>query len=249
MLHKKSPIGLALNFSDFPERIVFQSPATVNLVATGFGRTVRNSGTRWWDASVIPASSVINGVAGDVITLPFTKNFLAPYTIDLICEVFVNGIKYVYAASNSPDNQVVLSPPVETNLYYLELFAMGLNNSLGSNSVGNNYMQGGNQTQGETQDPAKLFLSEPASVAGSFTISAEYIAYNGSAPLSTFVGTYPYLAGAQLVNVMSPYQLVRHYFDLFGYITHTNAGYYKISVTNSAPGTRSLLNFYHWGVG
>lgn len=249
MLFKKQSINTDLQFSNFPEIVEFAEPKTLNISVTGFGLITGTTGLRWWDTNDLPSSGVITKNAGQTITFPFKKSTLKQgVLLDLIAVVSLDGIKYIYGASNSPDNIVTSAPVVTTNLYYFTLLCAGFNNALGSNNANNNFMQGGTPLYGLSDTPlAYIYLSEPSQTSGVFNILAQYIAYNGSSPGIVFSKQVSYNANSLIIAACSIKEIYDYFYNTLAYRTILNSGYYKIQVVNPDPSFSSLLNFYHWG--
>lgn len=236
-----------------PEYIIPAANGNINISVNGNGLIKGTSGRRWWDSNLLNDNGVIAGVKDVPIQLPFVNTNLYNGMVDLICEVLINGTKYIYAASNSPDNVVVTSAPSNANVYYLELLCAGLNNSTGNSNSNNNFMQGGRPTQGAASGngqsgQAKIYFGETTQSAGSFSIVGEYISYDNTTPaIAAFTKTVPYAAGVNFVDAVTMAELLSHYYNQTAYFTYTTPGFYKIQVNNVNPAYRSALNYYHFG--
>lgn len=249
MLYKKQTIPAGLNFSNFPEVFTTQNPLAVNINATGYGATVKSTGFRWWDINLLTANGVITLAANGSFTLPFSKNFLnSSFLMDLIVKVNLNGNPYWYAASNSPDNITLSTSAEDKKLFHIDLFCMGLTNSIGNSLTNNHFMQGGTGTFGEGSQTIKVYLSEPSTAVGSFSIVATYLSYNNTTPVNAvFTKTVNYSANQSAITLSTIREIFLYFFNTFGYLTYQHAGYYKIQVTCSDPSYTSMLNYYHYG--
>lgn len=251
MLHKRQKVLSGTNFLDLPENIIPAINSNISILVTGSGLIKGTSGLRWWDSNLLTDNGIVAGIQDVPIVLPFTNAYLYPGLVDLIAEVTIGTETFFYAASNSPDNAVTTAAASNAIVYYLDLFCCELYNNVQSPATNsrNHYMQGGIAAQAEFSFFAQIRLSEPAPTSGSFTVVVQYFAYNGSAPaILPFVKTVSYTAGATSINAISGVELVTYYYTVGGYVTWQHAGYYKISVTNTDPNYRSLLNYYHWGM-
>jgi hypothetical protein len=255
MLHKTADVSITSDyFSSFPEQITFDSTGTVIVSVSGTGLVKGTTGRRWWDSAVLSPGS-ISGSPGSIVVFPFTKQFFAPYYLDLIATVTVDGVPYVYGTSNHPDNVVSTVSSTNVDLYYLDLYSMGLgvlNGAiavLGNNNANNHFMQGGDPKTGNDTSIASVRFPVSAAISGTLSISATYYAYDGTAPISTFTKSVAYTAGATSVACLSPLELYNHYNNNFNYKTPWRAGFYKIVVASNNPSARSLLKAYHWGIG
>lgn len=248
MLHKTQKILSGGNFSDAPENIIPAVNGNININVSGNGLIKGTSGLRWWDSNLLTDNGIVAGVKDVPIQLPFLKGNLYSGMVDLICEVSIDGTKYIYAASNSPDNVVATVAPTNTNVYYLELHCAGLNNASGSSNTLNHFMQGGKQVQGGGAEIARIRFSEPTATAGTINISAEYVSYNNTTPaIAFFTKSIPFGVGVVQVNAISMGELAAYYFTDAGYFTYSTPGFYKIQATTSSSSYRSALQCYHWG--
>jgi hypothetical protein len=255
MLHKTADISATSDyFSSFPEQATFDTAGTLNISVNGTGLIKGTSGLRWWDSSVV-APGIVSGTPGSVLVFPFTRQFFAPYYLDLIATVTVDAVPYVYATSNHPDNAILTSSSLNVDLFYLELCTLGkgvVNGTttvLGSNTTNNHFMQGGTPKTATDGAAIPVRFPVPAVTAGTLRLVVDYYAYNGDAPIGTFYKSVNYAVGATSVPTTSPVELYNHYNNLFNYKTAWYPGYYKIVVTSTVPSARSLLKAYHWGIG
>jgi hypothetical protein len=256
MLHKTADLSVSSDYSSsFPEQATFNNAGNLNISVNGNGLIKGTSGLRWWDSSVV-SPGTITGAAGSTLVLPFTRQFFAPYYLDLIATVTIDGTPYVYATSNHPDNSVQTSSSLNVDLFYLELCCMGkgvVNGTVsvvGSNTTNNHFMQGGAPRTGNDAAALPVRFPVPAVSAGTLSIAATYYSYDGDAPTATYTKTVAYVAGATSIPCLSPLELYNFFNGLTpNYKTPWYAGYYKIIVTSSVPSSRSLLKAYHWGIG
>lgn len=255
MLHKTQKVLSGASFYDLPEYIIPAVNGNISINVSGNGLIKGTSGKRWWDSNLLADNGVIAGTKDVPIQLPFVNTFLYSGMVDLICEVTIDGTKYIYAASNSPDNVVTTAAPSNASVYYLDLLCAGLSNTVGNSNSANHFMQGGRPTAGEAlgtangqTGQARIYFSETTQSAGVFNITADYVSYNNSTPsIPAFTKSVSYGLGINAIDAFVMKDLFLHYFNAASYFTHQNAGFYKIQVINPNPAYRSALNYYHYG--
>lgn len=226
---------------------MFGSSGQANISVSGDGLITGTTGKRWWDSSQLTHNGIVTGVAGSQIVLPFKRDFIANFYVDLIAKVTIDGRNYLYGASNSPDNLVANEAPSNTQLYWFKLLCTGESTTLGNSNTNNNYMQGGTASNPGGNTLQSIFLLEPAPVAGVFNLSVECVQYNGLIR-PFFTKTVNYTAGQLVIPAVSLDELNDYWGNLNPDANPVRfKGFYKFSIANPNPIFRSLLNFYHWG--
>lgn len=249
MLHKRRSLLSSENFNTYPETITFTGSGSVVINAIGYGLFAGTTGLRWWDSAVLPATTTVNGTAGTVVTLPFTKNFLSTFWVDLIGTVTINGIRYIYAASSSPDNAVVTTSNADVTLMWMDLKSFGINTGVGNNNAANNFMMGGFATNSNGTNPNKIFFSDPTTTSGTVNVVVTFVSYNGStSSFPPYTVNVNYAAGVSTVDTFTPQNILSHYLPFLGGSGISPlSGYYKIQLSNANTNFKSALNFYHHG--
>lgn len=242
--YKKKALTLGQNYSTAPETIQFNGDATISVTATGAGLTVGSTGTRWYNTGALP-NGVLNGVNGQNTNLPFSNADVPTALYDAICRVDVGADRFVYATSNSPDNQVTTASNANKEVFWLDLQAYNAGSGgMGSNASANNFMAFGAPTDdnGGSNTASLRFLNPtPVATSGNYVIEQ----FSSGATVSTTGG------------IVIPAGITSFLFLSANYFRNTApfasnlgiAGHYRIQFTLVNPVYQSMLNYYHYGIG
>ena len=239
--------GPTFDFTNYKVQVGTTVSTIINYNVTGYGLAVADSAVSntIYDTGILPASGTITVVPGTPLTFPFINKTPAQY-FDAIVLLIIDGVRYPQGFSSSPDNlaaAVQRTTPTNKNLYWADLYCMGLQNSPSSSSVNNLYMFGGTSIQSSSM-LLNIHFSEPtlSSVSVTYKLS-NYNYISGFTGMGT--GTVVVPSGVLDFNLVpSPgmYDIVQR-FPGTGY----DAGYFKIEFIIDDPAYESLLPFYHWG--
>jgi hypothetical protein len=223
--------------------------STVNITFQSFGKSIRSAPTV--GQSHVLDSTLVNAIitipANSFYTLPLVTNNLPAYLYDIIVVPIVDGIKYPQAYTNSPDNYAAASADdgtVDVNLFWLNTrcFGSASTNAFGNNDTLNNYMLAGLIDLNRTNNPPiKIYFQTPTLVDKTFNWVVQTVRYDGVAvaPLSGST-TVPAGADGFTLQALS---------TLGTLIPPPVKGYFTISATVADSSFKSLLPYYHWGVG
>ena len=256
LIHKFINISSIQDFSNFPEQIVSPVAASVIFGLSGYGTALGNTGFRFWNTAIIANNSTQVLTPNVPLILPFSKATLPVQLHDYILTVLINGTKYFYATSNSPENttNAGTSTPSATNLFFLEPRTFGLSNNGGNNLTNKPYMAGGFQTQYSTSNFAKIIFLRPLDVTTTFTITGFSTQYSPSTYVPVpVVTTLTVPAGVVEFNWVTPGTVsasaAGYGVNLFATGFGKTGGYISWTVTSDNPNLRSLLNTFHWAYG
>jgi hypothetical protein len=253
LIHKFINIPSIQDFSNFPEQIVSPVAASVIFGLSGYGTALGNTGFRFWNTAIIANNSTQVLTPNVPLILPFSKATLPVQLHDFILTVLINGTKYFYATSNSPENttNAGTSTPSATNLLFLETRTFGLNNADGSNLTNKPFMAGGASAQPEVPTFAKIIFLRPLDVTTTFTITGISTQYTPSdyVPVPV-VTTLTVPAGSLEANWVTPVSVRNGAYGVGSFAFNPGTGgYISWTVSHSNPNLRSLLNTYHWAYG
>ena len=240
--YKKRNLTAGQNYSVAPEIILFSGNATINITATGYGLTVGPTGTRWYNTALLP-NGILSGVNSQNTSLPFSNANVPAALYDAICRVDIGSEKFVYATSNSPDNQVVTAANTNKEVFWLDLQAYRAGSAGGGdNNSPNDFMAFGTSiVDNATNNAASIRFLNPTPIA---TTCNWVIEQFGAGATITQTGILPIPAGVTSVQILS-----NNYFLLqLPFSTNIRiAGHYRIQLTMADPSYQSMLNYYHYG--
>jgi hypothetical protein len=253
LIHKFIIIPPNQDFSNFVEQIVSPVAASLIFNVVGYGRAVNSTGFRFWDSAIIANNSTQVLTPNVPLILPFSRATLPTQLHDFILSVSIDGIRYFYATSNSPENtnNAGASIPSNINLFFLEPRTMGMGSSTGSNLSSKPYMTGGLIATPGTTTAAKIIFLRPLDVETTFTITGFTTQYTPSsyAPVPV-VTTLTVPAGVVEFNWVSPFTVRSGDYGVNTFANPPNTGgYISWTVTSNNPNLRSLLNTFHWAYG
>lgn len=238
-----------LNFDSSPSGVRANVNSVVNIVATSSGRVIGGSGTRIWDSAITPATSIQNISQGGIFKFPLSNLNLPAYDFDAIIKVLIDGVLVPVGISNSPDNINVLSEAAtDKNLFWIDLYCLGLNNNFGSPDTANKYMFGGDGTQLDRRIAYRLYFTNPTDSPLRIDFNLQYFSYSLGANIQSLnTGFIDVPIGSQEI-VWLDKNIILDCYSRGGGLTYNTAGYYKISFNVSDFKYRSVLPYYHWGI-
>lgn len=242
--YKKKNLTTGQNYSVAPETIQFNGNASINVTATGAGLTVGSTGTRWYNTGALP-NGILNGVNGQNTDLPFSNANMPTALYDSICRVDVGANRYVYATSNSSDNQVVTATNTNKEVFWLDLqaYKVGSGGS-GSNSSTNDFMAFGIPTDDNGgNNTASIRFLNPTPTATNCNWIIEQL---GTGAILTKNGTITIPAGVTSVLLLPP----NYFRTTLPFVANLGlAGHYRIQLSMADPIYQSMLTYYHYGIG
>lgn len=239
--------GPTFDFTNYKVQVGTTVSTIINYNVTGYGLAVADSAVSntIYDTGILPASGTITVAPGTPLTFPFINKTPAQY-FDAIVLLIIDGVRYPQGFSSSPDNlaaAVQRTTPTNKNLYWADLYCMGLQNSPGYSTVNNLYMFGGSGIQSASL-LLNIHFSEPT--PSSVSVTYKFSNYNY---ISGFTGM-----GTNTVVVPSgvlDFNLVARpgMYDIMQTFPNTgyDAGYFITELIINDPAYESLLPFYHSG--